>query len=95
MLLHVLYFQDYLLCPKEFINSQRAILLSCVSNFFLESNFFNEKTFVVQQLYSIELIRLYKKRKGRFIKVILLFDIIMQKLCDAVPTITFIFKEKI
>lgn len=68
MLLHALYFQDYLVCPKEFINSQRAILLSCVNNFFLESNFFSEKTFVVQQLYSIELIRLYKKKKRRIYK---------------------------
>lgn len=69
MLLHALYFQDYLVCPKEFINSQRVIiLLSCVNNFFLESNFFNEKTFVVQQLYSIELIRLYKKKERRIYK---------------------------
>lgn len=68
MLLHALYFQDHLVCPKEFINSQRAILLSCVNNFFLKSNFFNEKTFVVQQLYSIELIRLYKKKKRRIYK---------------------------
>lgn len=68
MLLHALYFQDCLGCPKELINSQRVILLSCVNNFFLESNFFNEKTFVVQQLYSIELIRLYKKKKRRIYK---------------------------